>query len=48
MNSRIILLHVMAAGAGIAPDAMGMPVYDPTGVVRVLVHARCPVLTLLD
>jgi nucleotide-binding universal stress UspA family protein len=32
-NARIILLHVLAAGAGFAPDAVGMPSYDPAGAI---------------
>jgi len=30
-GGRLILLHVLAAGVGIATDAAGMPYYDPTG-----------------
>ena len=32
-DARLILLHVLAAGEGIAVDAIGMPYYDPTGPV---------------
>ena len=32
-DARIILLHVLAPGAGIAPDATGMPFYDPAGAI---------------
>jgi nucleotide-binding universal stress UspA family protein len=36
-GARLILLHVLAAGEGIAVDAIGMPYYDPTGALD---HAR--------
>jgi nucleotide-binding universal stress UspA family protein len=32
-NARIILLHVAGPAAGIAPDPLGMPSYDPAGVI---------------
>ena len=41
-NSRIILLHVMGAGAGIAPDAMGMPAYYPAGAIDFAIRTLEP------
>ena len=32
-GARLILLHVLAAGEGIAVDAIGMPYYDPAGAL---------------
>ena len=32
-GARIILLHVLNAGASLAPDATGMPYYDPAGAI---------------
>ena len=32
-DARIILLHVLAPGSGIAADATGMPYYDPAGAI---------------
>ena len=32
-EARIILFHVLGAGAGIAADAVGMPYYDPAGAI---------------
>lgn len=32
-DARVILLHVLGAGAGIAADPVGMPYYDPAGAV---------------
>ena len=32
-DARIILFHVLAAGAGIAADPTGMPYYDPAGAI---------------
>lgn len=32
-DARIILFHATGAGSGIAPDAMGMPSYDPAGAI---------------
>jgi nucleotide-binding universal stress UspA family protein len=33
-NARLILLHVLAAGTGLAVDAVGMPYYDPAGAIE--------------
>ena len=33
-DARLILLHVLAAGEGIAVDAAGTPYYDPTGALE--------------
>jgi nucleotide-binding universal stress UspA family protein len=33
-GARLILLHVLAAGTGMAVDAAGMPYYDPTGALE--------------
>jgi nucleotide-binding universal stress UspA family protein len=32
-DARIVLLHVLGAGAGIAADATGMPYYDPAAAI---------------
>ncbi|MGC1420944.1 MAG: universal stress protein [Terracidiphilus sp.] len=32
-GGRLILLHVLGAGAGIVADPVGMPYYDPTGAI---------------
>ena len=32
-ESRIILLHVLGAGAAVAADSVGMPYYDPAGAI---------------
>jgi nucleotide-binding universal stress UspA family protein len=33
-SGRLILLHVLAAGVGIATDAAGLPYYNPTGALE--------------
>jgi nucleotide-binding universal stress UspA family protein len=33
-GARLILLHVLAAGAAVAMDAVGMPYYDPSGALE--------------
>jgi nucleotide-binding universal stress UspA family protein len=41
-SARIILLHVLSAGAGIGPDAMGMPSYDPSGAIEFAIRTLEP------
>ena len=41
-DARLILLHVLAAGEGIAVDAAGMPYYDPTGALELAQTALTP------
>ena len=41
-SARIILLHVLAAGAGFAPDAVGMPSYDPAGAIEFAIKTLEP------
>jgi nucleotide-binding universal stress UspA family protein len=33
-GARLILLHVLATGAAVAADAVGMPLYDPAGALE--------------
>src|SRR5579871_3216973 len=41
-NARIILLHVLSPGAGVAADAAGMPYYDPAGAIDFAIKAMEP------
>ena len=41
-NARIIMLHVLPAGAGIAADAAGMPYYDPAGAIDFAIKTMEP------
>jgi nucleotide-binding universal stress UspA family protein len=41
-GGRLILLHVLAAGVGIAMDAAGMPYYNPTGALEDAQQAMTP------
>jgi nucleotide-binding universal stress UspA family protein len=41
-NARMILLHVLSAGAGVAADAAGMPYYDPAGAIDFAVKTLEP------
>jgi nucleotide-binding universal stress UspA family protein len=41
-NARIILLHVLGPGAGIAADATGMPYYDPAGAIDFAIKTMEP------
>jgi nucleotide-binding universal stress UspA family protein len=41
-QARIILLHVLGAGAGFAPDAVGMPPYDPAGAIEFAIKTLEP------
>ncbi|WP_348265239.1 universal stress protein [Telmatobacter sp. DSM 110680] len=41
-SARIILLHVLSAGAGFAPDAVGMPSYDPAGAIEFVIKTLEP------
>jgi len=41
-GARLILLHVLAAGTGMAVDAVGMPYYDPAGALEFAEKALQP------
>jgi nucleotide-binding universal stress UspA family protein len=41
-NARIIMLHVLSAGAGVAADATGMPYYDPAGAIDFAIKSMEP------
>jgi len=41
-NARIILLHVLGPGTGIAGDAAGMPYYDPAGAIDFAIKTMEP------
>src|SRR5579871_145798 len=41
-NARIILLHVLSPGAGVAADAAGMPYYDPAGAIDFAIKVMEP------
>jgi nucleotide-binding universal stress UspA family protein len=41
-DARIILLHVLGAGAGIAADPVGMPYYDPAAAVDFAIKTTEP------
>jgi nucleotide-binding universal stress UspA family protein len=41
-GARLILLHVLAAGTGMAVDAAGMPYYDPAGALEFAEKALQP------
>jgi nucleotide-binding universal stress UspA family protein len=41
-SARLILLHVLAAGTGMAMDAAGMPYYDPAGALEFAAKAMEP------
>jgi nucleotide-binding universal stress UspA family protein len=41
-SARIILLHVLSAGAGTGPDPMGMPSYDPSGAIDFAIRTLEP------
>jgi nucleotide-binding universal stress UspA family protein len=41
-GARLILLHVLAAGTGMAVDAVGMPYYDPAGALEYAEKALQP------
>jgi len=41
-SARIILLHVLGPGAGIAPEALGMPLYDSAGAIDFAIRALEP------
>jgi nucleotide-binding universal stress UspA family protein len=41
-GARLILLHVLAAGTGMAMDAAGMPYYDPAGALEFAAKAMEP------
>ncbi|MGA8086522.1 MAG: universal stress protein [Terracidiphilus sp.] len=41
-NARIILLHVLGPGVGIAADAAGMPYYDPAGAIDFAIRTMEP------
>jgi nucleotide-binding universal stress UspA family protein len=41
-NARIILLHVLGPGAGIAADAAGMPYYDPASAIDFAIRTMEP------
>jgi len=41
-KARLILLHVLAAGAGIAVDPVGMPYYDPAAAIELAAKSLEP------
>lgn len=41
-SARIILLHILGPGAGIAADAAGMPYYDPAGPIDFAIRTMEP------
>jgi nucleotide-binding universal stress UspA family protein len=41
-QARIILFHVLGAGAGIAADPVGMPYYDPAGAIEFAIKTLEP------
>src|SRR5579872_4780089 len=41
-QSRIILLHVLGAGAGMTADPAGMPYYDPASAIEFAIKALEP------
>jgi len=41
-GARLMLLHVLAAGASMAVDAVGMPYYDPSGALELATEALEP------
>ncbi len=41
-EARLILLHVMAAGVGMAVDAAGLPYYDPNGALELAQETMTP------
>ena len=41
-DARIILIHVLGAGAGIAADPVGMPYYDPASAIDFAIKALEP------
>jgi len=41
-GARLILLHVLATGAGMAVDAVGLPYYDPSGALEFAAKALEP------
>jgi nucleotide-binding universal stress UspA family protein len=41
-GARLLLLHILAAGAAMAVDAVGMPYYDPSGAVELAAEALEP------
>ncbi len=41
-RARLILLHVVASGAALASDAIGMPYYDPAGALEFATRALEP------
>jgi len=41
-NARLILLHVLSAGASLAADSTGMPYYDPVGAIDFAIKALEP------
>jgi len=41
-DAKLILLHVLAAGEGIAVDPAGMPYYDPSGALEIAQKALAP------
>jgi nucleotide-binding universal stress UspA family protein len=41
-NARVILLHVLSAGAGMAADASGMPYYDPAAAIDFAIKSLEP------
>ncbi|WP_109485274.1 universal stress protein [Occallatibacter savannae] len=45
-DARIILLHVLGAGAGIAADPVGMPYYDPAAAIDFAIKTLEPWRTL--